>query len=402
MNRGLVRRKRDSGVAFYWVARKASRKAAGYPLKTVRLTGSEADITARCAVLNAELQDWIAGRGRAPIAFDGALASLVDCYQHDEDSPYRAVKANTRRHYDEILRILRHDVGDAIVRSLTAKNFRQWYRRWREGRPDADGTVGPERIRRAHNCMKLLRIVLNFGTSMRYEGCRDAAAILHTMRFELPARRRQQLSYGQAEAIVRQAIKDKRSSVALGQALQFELSLRQKDVIGEWFAEPPGGHGQQGIYAHGWRWANGLLWSDVSADGVLSKETTKTAALGHWQLSLYPLVAMALEAFPADKRIGPMIVSETTGLPYRDDDYRIKWRKIARAAGVPDEVWNMDSRAGGITEASESGAALGDTQQHATHATPAMTLHYIRQNLKATSRVAESRVASRAKPEGTA
>jgi hypothetical protein len=37
-----------------------------------------------------------------------------------------------------------------------------------------------------------------------------------------------------------------------------------------------------------------------------------------------------------------------------------RWfRQIARAAGIPDDVWNMDSRAGGATEADEAGAALG-------------------------------------------
>jgi len=35
---------------------------------------------------------------------------------------------------------------------------------------------------------------------------------------------------------------------------------------------------------------------------------------------------------------------------------RSRWfRQIARAACIPDEVWNMDSRAGGATEADEAG-----------------------------------------------
>src|SRR5262249_46543888 len=36
--------------------------------------------------------------------------------------------------------------------------------------------------------------------------------------------------------------------------------------------------------------------------------------------------------------------------------YAREWRVVARAAGVPDQVWNMDARAGGISEADDAGA----------------------------------------------
>jgi len=62
---------------------------------------------------------------------------------------------------------------------------------------------------------------------------------------------------------------------------------------------------------------------------------------------------------------------------------------------IPDNVWNRDSRAGGITEALGAGAQLDDARQHAGHAETRTTQRYNRDTLAKTRRVAELRVASR-------
>ncbi len=332
---------------------------------------------------------YVLGKETAP-DYNGTIASLIESYQRDEDSPYFGIKANTRRHYDQILAIVIAKVGERKINPLNRKDFARWHRSFRF--PEGEG--GPDRMRTAHNCMKLLRIVLRYGASMRYDGCRDAATILsEDMKFPLPPPRRSQLSYNQASAIVDHALEVGRLSVALAQALQFELSLRQVDVIGQWEPAEPGE--RTGIVYYGQRWGLGVLWSDISPEGILVKQTTKTATIGEWNLALYPLVAKALKAFPDDGRVGPMIISETTGNPYRPDDYRIKWRKIATAAGVPRDIWNMDSRAGGITEGDEAGAEPRDLQRHATHADFKTTSRYVRSTLGSTEKVATLRVARR-------
>jgi hypothetical protein len=364
-----------------------SRKAADYPVKTRRLSDDEDEARNQCRILAAELREWLGGQKPAP-TFDGTVASLAGVYTHDEDSPYRAIKANTRRQYDDSLAVITSLVGARRVDALTRKDFIRWHREFRF----PDGPDGPDRLRRAHHAMKLVRILVNFGASMRFPGCAEAAMVLSRMRFEIPAPRRSQLLFAQASAIVDAAIAGRRPSIALAQALQFELMLRQKDVIGEWVYMPGGA---AGIASGGWQWMNGLLWSDISADGVLTKRTTKTGAIGEWRLALYPLVQRALACFPPEKRIGPMIVSESTGLPYRADDHRIKWRGFATAAGVPVDVWNMDSRAGGITEGADAGATIEDLRRSATHSDGKMTARYIRSSEKATSTVATLRVASR-------
>jgi hypothetical protein len=43
--------------------------------------------------------------------------------------------------------------------------------------------------------------------------------------------------------------------------------------------------------------------------------------------------------FPAS---GPVIVSESTGLPWSTSRFRDRWRELARKAGIPDKVQNRD------------------------------------------------------------
>jgi integrase len=129
---------------------------------------------------------------------------------------------------------------------------------------------------------------------------------------------------------------------------------------------------------------------------VLRKKTTKTAARGEWDLAKLPLVMSVLAHIPAERRIGPMVVRETTGLPYRANKYQREWRAVARGAGLPDSVCNRDSRAGGITEGDLAGAEETDLQRLATHADPKTTRRYIRSTTRrATDKVAALRVAGR-------
>jgi hypothetical protein len=74
-----------------------------------------------------------------------------------------------------------------------------------------------------------------------------------------------------------------------------------------------------------------------------------------------------------------------------------RWfRQIARAAGIPDEVWNMDARAGGATEADEAGAALEAIQGALTHTKESTTLRYLRRGRsKKIAEVADARTLKR-------
>ncbi len=182
------------------------------------------------------------------------------------------------------------------------------------------------------------------------------------------------------------------NSVALATVLQFELSLRQKDVIGEWEPAPLTAGG---IVHQGTRWTNGLQWSDMDSAMVLRKTHTKTGAYVEFDLKLYPMILEEIQRVPRQKRIGPMIISERTGEPYKHRTFTQTWRKVANKAGVPKSVWNMDARAGAISEAYDAGAVETDVMKHAGHKNRQTSARYNRGTLEQTSRVARLRLAKR-------
>jgi hypothetical protein len=68
------------------------------------------------------------------------------------------------------------------------------------------------------------------------------------------------------------------------------------------------------------------------------------------------------------------------------------WRVYADQAGVPKSVWNMDNRAGGITEAAAAGASHDDLAGAGAHATKKTTqIIYIRGAEEMSTRVQDAR-----------
>jgi hypothetical protein len=231
-----------------------------------------------------------------------------------------------------------------------------------------------------------------YGVTMGYEDCIKAVLILGKLRFSTPPARRSLMTFQQAKAVRDVAHEIGLGSVALATALQFELSLRQKDVIGEWEPAPLS---VGGITHRGTRWANGLQWSNIDSAGILRKTHTKTGAYVEFDLKLYPAVLEEIERVSREKRIGPMIVSERTGEPYKHRTFTQTWRKVADRAGVPRSVWNMDARAGAISEAYDAGAGETDVMKHAGHKNRQTSARYNRGTLEQTSRVARLRLAKR-------
>jgi hypothetical protein len=132
----------------------------------------------------------------------------------------------------------------------------------------------------------------------------------------------------------------------------------------------------------GWRWR-------------MKTSKSKYRAAAEFDLTSYGLLFPLLEAVPHEERQGAIAKGEG-GLPMRQRSY-IKWfRQIARAAGIPDQVWSMDARAGGATEAEEAGAAFDAISDALTHSKKETTLRYIRRRTTRIASVAEARAAKRA------
>src|SRR5262249_28192980 len=124
-----------------------------------------------------------------------------------------------------------------------------------------------------------------------------------------------------------------------------------------------------------------------------SKSTGRKRA--YQDLRLSPLAQAELARIPRERRIGPVIINEETGLPYGRACFRAKWGKIARRAGIPDAVQNRDARSGAITEADDAGVLPGQTSRAATHGKIDMTRWYMREDMENSKSVLAARVAAR-------
>jgi len=170
-------------------------------------------------------------------------------------------------------------------------------------------------------------------------------------------------------------------SIALAQAFQFECTLRQKDVIGEWVPLNELGTTEVIDQRYEIKWLRGIRWSEIDEDLILVHETSKKNKEITVNLRLAPMVMEELALLGERPTIGPLIVEERTGLPWRNHFFRRKWRDVARACGLPDTVKNMDSRAGAITEGTDV-ASIEDVRHAAAHSNSSMTARYSRDREK--------------------
>lgn len=360
------RKRSDGSIAQYWNPIRASRKApTGLPVRVLPEDASDEEIARLCQEWTDELLADLENMERGPV-YDGTLSSLILVYRTDKESPFQALKHSTRiRDYEPSLRLIDSTVGKRAIANLKGDDFRRWYRQWAAG----------GHTRRAHGAIRKLRAALSYGVQQRLGGCATAREILSLMTFEAPATRKIKMEYAHAKAICDQAIRDRRPSIALTQALQWDTALRRIHIIGEWLPVQPGDAG--GIIRGRTKW-RGLTVSDISPDQILTVATTsKNKAATRHDLKACPLVQHVLRQIVMPK-MGPLVVSETTGLPYRENYYATDWRAIAESAGVPASIWSMDARAGAISEAETATGNIDAARKMAGHTNVRTTLGYVR------------------------
>lgn len=395
---GLTWRIRANGWEARWRPRTDLVKR-GYPANVYRLwLGWEPDdedkkfISDRCHAAQGEMLNW--ARGGIPIigGMDGTLKGLIQSYLTDADSPYRTKRYKTRTNYDNLTARIVRDHGAELLRDIKARMIKRWHEDWSAG----------GKITMAHNLIGMLRTVLTFGaTILEDKECQRIKAYLGDMRFEMGRSRKERLTAKQAIAIRSAAHQQGLPSIALAQALQFELMLRQKDVIGEWV--PMGEPDKSEITYGNEKWVRGLRWSSIDQNLILRHTTSKRNKPIEVDLRLAPMVMEELQLWSARSggqfwpSSGPVIVYEATEIPYIAHQFRREWRKLADLCGVPKEVFNMDSRAGAISEATDAGADLEHVRHAATHSNIQTTQGYSRGGVEKVAGVMQKRVEHRNK-----
>ena len=384
---GLKWRRTAKGRQPYWVARQVVRDTKGFPDRTIRLPRDvDQDALAElCRDHTARLMEFLAEPEPSGLhtRYDGSIRSLSRLFQEHPDSTFNQVKRNTRDSYTDSLKVIEGTIGNRAIRKVTVLDVQRYYRLWRAPRKAG----GLSRTKRAHDAVATLRMILRFGFAIGIDECGALVERLKMVRFEKSPAREQEMTYAHATAFVRKALELGESGtipgwrgryMAIGVAAQFELALRQKDIIGEWTDE---------------EWHGAFTWENVPG-WRLRLKTSKTRAAAVFTLSNYPLLFPLLEAVPHSERTGAIIKGEH-GLPMRERSYRKWFRAIARAAEIPDEVWSMDSRAGAATEADEAGVPLGGISDMLTHGVEGTTVRYLRRREKKIADAARARVKAR-------
>lgn len=402
---GLKQVKRKRGVDLYW-AKDEGPLFADYSPSTVRIfadlsaSAAKATIEEICQREQTSMERWQEEAGyddkeRLKPKFNGTVLSLCDLYESDPESGYTDLQQNTQSAYGDWLKIVRGTIGQRRIDKLAAKYFRTCYRNWRA--PAEPG--GEERVRRAYGCIQITKILLGYGMQGNYfyDHCQRLLDGMSRMRFAKPVARDAILTYEHAKAIIDKAFEADDLSSALVQSLQFECFLRQVDIVGkrrsvkEDYVLRPGE-----IRVGAKVWSGMTMGMILTENKILRVRTSKTGQYVVHDLDKCELVVRCLSALgPTDPDLP--VARRKDGSPWSTHmEFGKLWRQYANAAGIPKSIWNMDSKAGGITEAAGAGASHDDLASAGAHATKKTTRNvYMRGAAEISARVQEKRQSQR-------
>jgi hypothetical protein len=262
------------------------------------------------------------------------LGHLIEQYRTDPDSNFTKLSYRVRVERGRTLARIYSEHGSQQLRDIRTRTLIEWHRKWTAG----------GKLSMARSLVDRMRELLRFGsTVLEDRECSRLLDGLAEIRPQKPVANPVYISRDQAHAVCVVAREHFGwPSIALAQALQFELPLSQKDVIGEWV--PVGEVGTSDVVSDGQKWLRGLRWSAIDDNLILRHDAgsgskpievdLKTAA---------PMVLAELEVeFGAEARpkSGPIVLCDTNALPWSAAEFRRKWRLVAAKAGVPDSVKN--------------------------------------------------------------
>jgi hypothetical protein len=272
------------------------------------------------------------------------LRQLIGRYRTDPDSGFAKLQYQVRLKQDRLLARIGKEYGHYQLRGIKTRTLLAWYKIWAAG----------GKIAMAYELMVRLRAMFAFGFALlEDQECERLHKILKETRFRSLGARSVQITKEHVQAI-RITAREHFGwpSIALAQALQFELLLPQKDVIGEWVpvAEP----GESDVVWEERKWLRGLRWSNIDRNLVLRHATGAGGRPIEVDLKTAPMVMEELHFSAGTENAmhfpehGPLVLCDITAMPWLTAEFRRKWRLVAKKAGVPDDFKNRDSVPAGM------------------------------------------------------
>jgi hypothetical protein len=200
------------------------------------------------------------------------LQQLNDHYRNDPDSSFSKLQYRVRVRQERLLARIGREHGSLDVHKIRNRSLIAWHREW----------VSGSKLAMARALVDVLRVLFKFGaTILEDQECGRLRDALEVLRLQNSASRSEQITSEHVRAI--RAVAHQHFGwhcIALAQALQFELPLGQKDVIGEWI--PVNEPGESDVVWREQKWFRGLRWSEVNENMMLVRATK-------WQNSVLDL-----------------------------------------------------------------------------------------------------------------
>lgn len=356
---------RKVGDMYYW---RLPRKYKGYRIKNVRLEGTPREMAERCRSITRELLMWWENGGDLANARRDweTWGDLTTAYRSDKFSSFNTVKPNTRADYAHKLGIIDSAICDVPLSDTDYPRMMMWQ--------DSMKKKG-----RSTHYIKawftMLRGVVSHAAMQRPEdqNVGRIQRILSHMRIKNPKPRNVAPTEEEAFAIIKAAHDLGEHSMAIGLQIQWWSACRAVDVRGIWMP----GNGS-GIRHNGRYWADGLVWGEhLDTDCTrIEKLSSKTEQEIHLDLTLVPGLRKSLLA--TENKVGPVILSRTTGRPYDTTAWSKLFQKVREHAGISTDLKANDFRAGAITDAKRMGISAREVSQVAGHTNLDTTTRYIR------------------------
>lgn len=269
------------------------------------------------------------------------VEALLDLYKSDPNGAYQKIAFSSRENYDALMSIIVKDYGNRRLSEINARTLVEWHATWGIG----------NKVAVAHAKIGMLRRAFGFGSTILEDAeCLRLSTILHNLRFKAPRRRKELLTSDQVVALRSKAHERGRPSIALAQAFQYDLGLRQINVIGQWV--PTDEQGEADFVKGTEKWLNGIRWPDIDDNLVLRFTIHGTPEPLVVNLRQSPMVMEELKliyGFDGDRgqlpKTGPIIINEYDDAPWKAIEFRRWWRLLANACSIPSSIRNMDSRA---------------------------------------------------------
>lgn len=262
------------------------------------------------------------------------LEMLINDYVSDSLSPYRELRYEVRLRHERMLARIIREKGKYRLHEIRTRTLFAWHRQWTEDDKNAMATA----------MMSRLRVLFRFGATMLENGeCERLMDSIRRVRLQTSPTRNPSMTADQATSIRNTARAYGYNSIALVQALQFDLGFSQKDVIGEWV--PLDEPGESALVYKGKKWRRGLRFSAIDANLILRHSVGSAGRPVQFDLRSAPMVLVELHLMPkfiTANRENPMILCEHNMMPFVPHVFREKWRMVADAAGIPSDMRGGD------------------------------------------------------------